>query len=448
MKQQTAIALCTLFLFSTPSVAEEPLLPMGLGNNTEKFSTEEDSYSWKENLPFELNGFTETRIGKRLHDDETQKNTSIGEARLHLEANKDWDNLTANITGDLLYDPVLSRHSNDLNSADGWIDLRTANITFSPTDFSDVKLGRQITTWGTGDLIFINDLFSKDWNSFFIGRDDEYLKAPTDAVKVALFGDVANLDIVYTPKFNSDRFIDGYRLSYYNGNTKAIDGRNNPVITDERLKWFKEDEISMRLNKLIKGYETSLYYYNGYWKNPVGQSGSVYTFPELTSYGASIRGSVAGGIANAEVGYYDSRSDDKGDDPLIRNSEFRFLVGFERELMPELNGSVQYYLEHMIDHSNYIKNLPAGAFPKDQNRHLITVRLTKLLMNQNLKLSFFNFYSPSDNDGYMRPKINYKIDDSWTFESGGNIFYGDKKETFFGQFKDNSNVYASLRYGF
>ncbi len=62
-----------------------------------------------------------------------------------------------------------------------------------------ITLGRQILTWGTGDLVFINDLFPKDWVSFFIGRDVEYLKAPSDALKVSAFSSWANLDLVYTP---------------------------------------------------------------------------------------------------------------------------------------------------------------------------------------------------------------------------------------------------------
>jgi hypothetical protein len=35
-----------------------------------------------------------------------------------------------------------------------------------------------------------------------VGRDNEYLKAPFDAIKVSLFGKWANLDIVYTPQFD------------------------------------------------------------------------------------------------------------------------------------------------------------------------------------------------------------------------------------------------------
>ena len=83
-----------------------------------------------------------------------------------------------------------------------------------------------------------------------------------------------------------------------------------------------------------------------------------------------------------------------------------------------------------------------------QNRHLFTLRLTKLLRGQDLKLSLFNFYSPSDKDGYLRLNIAYKIRDSLKAEAGGNIFYGQKDHSFFGQFKDNSNIFTALHYDF
>ncbi len=44
---------------------------------------------------------------------------------------------------------------------------------------------------------------------------------------------------------------------------------------------------------------------------------------------------------------------------------------------------------------------------RDHFRHLTTVRLTKLLMNQNLWLSLFTYYSPSDKDAHLRPNVNY-----------------------------------------
>ena len=63
-----------------------------------------------------------------------------------------------------------------------------------------------------------------------------------------------------------------------------------------------------------------------------------------------------------------------------------------------------------------------------------------------MTLRWFNFYSPSDDDGYMRVKASYSPVDSWSVSAGLNWFYGDQQDTFFAQFKDATNVYASYRY--
>ena len=102
----------------------------------------------------------------------------------------------------------------------------------------------------------------------------------------------------------------------------------------------------------------------------------------------------------------------------------------------------------MMDYGDYRRNLPAGTRRADKDRHVLTLRLTKLLMSQNLKLSLFTFYSPTDKDAYLRPNINYKLTDHWTVEVGGNVFFGEDRRTFFGQFAANTNVYLGARYSF
>jgi len=261
-------------------------------------------------------------------------------------------------------------------------------LRFSPVESLDAKIGRQVLTWGTGDLLFLNDLFPKDWNSFFLGRDEEYLKAPSDAVKISLYGDPVNLDVVYTPRFDADRFIDGERVSYWNTGLGRRAGQDAPVRDDERDDWFDEDEIALRLFRNLKGYEVAVYGYRGYWKSPGGMdpvTGQA-TFPDLSVYGASVRGTVGSGIGNAEVGYYDSEDDGSGADAFVRNSEFRFLVGYEQELARDFTAAVQHYLELMMDYGAYRRSLPSGVPSADENRHVLTLRLTKLLMSQNLRL--------------------------------------------------------------
>ena len=401
----------------------------------------------------DLTGFWEIRGGLRTQHDPHEKSASLGETRLHLDAQKHWSGITLKAVADLLYDPVAGHHSIDLNTGQGWLDLRQANVALSPLDFMDVKLGRQILTWGTGDLLFINDLFPKDWQAFLIGRDLEYLKAPSDALKMSFFSDLANLDVVFTPQFDADRFVRGGRLSYWANTLARGAGRDAIVLTEKPDKWFRDHEWAARLSKNVEGYELAVYGYWGYWKSPGGMnvaSGRA-TFPRLSVYGASARGQVGRGIGNIEGAYYDSRKDRRGDDPYVNNSELRLLIGYERDL-PEIahdfKMAVQYYLELMMNRGAFMRALPAGWGPRDRGRHVVTVRLTKLLMNQNLTLSLFAYYSPSDYDAYLRPKIRYKVDDHWTIEAGANVFFGVHDHTFFAQFERNTNVYVSVRRGF
>ena len=140
--------------------------------------------------------------------------------------------------------------------------------------------------------------------------------------------------------------------------------------------------------------------------------------------------------------------DQNGNNPLIKNSEFRSLIGYEQEIAHDFTLGFQYYLEYMMDYHAYVRTFPNGSIKVDKDRHVITLRLTKLLMNQNLTLSLFSYYSPSDQDVYLRPRLHYKIDDHWSVVAGGNIFFGEEEYTFFGQLENNSNLYMGLRYSF
>jgi len=386
----------------------------------------------------DVHGFYEIRSGYRTRKDKYEKDISIMETRLQIDLSSYLDWADFKVKGDIIGDLVEEQVD---------FDLREAYIFTSPYDFMDLKVGRQILTWGTGDLVFINDLFPKDWQSFFIGRDVEYLKAPSDAAKISLFSDWANLDIVYTPQFDPDRFISGERISYWNSNLGRLAGQDAIQHTNKPNRWFRDSEIAARLYKNINNYEFALYGYSGYWKSPGGQNAAATQaiYPDLNVYGASVRGAFGKGIGNLEAGFYESADDESGKDPLINNSEMRYLVGYTQEIGKDFTAGVQYYIEQMLHYSQYKRNLTSGP-ARDRNRDVMTLRLTKLILNQNLRCSLFTYYSPSDKDVYMRPNINYKVSDDLAVEAGANIFFGDYPHTFFGQFQNNTNIYMAVRY--
>jgi len=393
-----------------------------------------------DNYQTDFSSFIEVRNGWRTDRNQDEKNASIAEARLQLD-------LSTDLTWAIL--KLKSDFVGDLVEEETRAELRDFSISFSPLDFVDIRAGRQIITWGTGDLLFINDLFAKDWESFFIGRDTEYLKAPSDALKTSIFWEAVNLDLVYVPVFNGSKFIDGTRISYWNNLSGTIGDRTNTLRDEERNRFGNDSEFAARLSKNIDSIELAFYLYSGFWKTPEGINPTTFDliYPRLTVYGLSVRAPVLGGIGNIETGYYDSRQDSAGNNPFIRNSEVRLLAGFEHELATDFTGAFQYYLEWKQDYDQYEQNF-TGVKAADEYRHLFTVRLTRLLMNQNLTFSLFTYYSPSDHDAYLRPKASYNISDHWKVEAGGNIFIGRDDQTFFGQFEDNTNIYASLRWSY
>ena len=395
---------------------------------------------------FSLTGSLDMRAGVRTQKDKNEDQGSIAETRFQFNSEISREQIEFRLSSDFVYDAIAGPQKIDLDGGDGFLDLREASLLFQPKSFMDIKMGRQILTWGTGDLVFINDLFPKDFQSFFIGRDVKYLKAPSDAVKLTIFSRIANLDLVYTPRFNADRFIDGSRLSFFNPILGDLSGGDKVMAVDKP----GDDEIALRLYRNIHGYELSLYVYRGFWKSPAGvdQLLNKSIFPELAVYGGSIRGVLGEGIANLELGYYDSLDDPAGDKVAVRNSEARLLLGYERELIKELNMGVQYYLEHRLDHNAYLKTLSSRQLLMDEMRHVLSIRLTQLFKMQDIRLSLFAFYSPSDHDAYLRPKASYLLNDAWTVEVGGNWFLGETKQSFFSQFQNNSNIYLGIHYGF
>ncbi len=183
------------------------------------------------------------------------------------------------------------------------VDLREASYTFGISERTDVKLGQQILTWGTGDLLFLNDLFAKDWQSFFAGRDTEYLKAPMAAAKASYYGESASLELVWIPVFTSDRYINGERFSWFSPrageNVAAPSGR---VKAEDPANSFANGEFAARIAGSIDSTEWALYGYRGFQKQPnaLDINGQP-EFSRLDVVGASVRGTLGTGLANAEV---------------------------------------------------------------------------------------------------------------------------------------------------
>jgi len=384
-------------------------------------------------------GFVEAGLGTRFQSDPliASRNT-LEELRWRVESEWNPGKLTLVLKADAGYDGISGSFETDIR------DLSTA---FTIGQSVDVKLGRQVQTWGTGDLVFLNDLFPKDWVSFFAGRQDEYLKAPGNSIRLTRFSSALNIDFVWTPKFEPDNYLTGERFSFFSPFEGGNVAPEPPLSAIEPGNSFLNSEFALRLFRNVKGREYAFYAYRGFFKTPTALTASLQpTFAPMTSLGASLRQPLGRGLFNAEASWYISNDDRDGNNPLIPNSQVRLLAGYEWEAKPNFTVGLQYYLEATLDYQALIENSAFPEFEPDEYRHLLTNRLTYRRGRDKHIWSLFTFFSPSDKDVFLRPVYNYRHNDQWSVTGGANIFGGDESHTFFSQLEDASNVYLRLRF--
>ncbi len=360
--------------------------------------------------------------------------------RLELSSDSGKRNLSFMFKGDVFHDAVA-------NKLDGVV--REAYLDYSRGRL-DLRVGRQIVTWGVGDLLFINDVFPKDWNAFFSGRPLEYLKLGVDGAKIDLSTSALHAELVMVPFFQPDNLPNPQRFFHFDPFASIYNRTlQEPPTT------VSNTEFALRLYRSLLGSDVSVYAYRGYWRQPsfrpdqLPQPTALHgLYPRLAVYGASAQKSVGAGLVSIEGGYYDSLDDRRGADPAIPNSQFRFLAGYQRQLASDFTVGAQYYTEVMTDYAAYKVTLPSGLPLQNRTRHLLTLRLTKFLKYQTWKLSWFSFYSPSDQDALLIPEVWHAFTDRLSLTLGANIFEGRYPTTFLGQFRRNDNVYATIRYDF
>ena len=388
--------------------------------------------------PLNYSGFLDARYGTRFKQTDLFDNqATLAEFRLQSKVKFETQGVKFILKADLLHDAVLDESK---------VDWREAYVELPSSEFAQIRVGRQNILWGLGDLLVVNDLFPKDYSGLYSGRDAEaeYMVKPSDAIRTSFFIADSALDIVFS-RFEPSDIPHGEKLSYYNPFLGTVVGEDNPL----NIKENSSNVWMIRWNKQLFNQEIAFYHNRSYWQTPEGidlHTGQAY-HPELNTYGASSRGELGVGIYSAELAYFDSVEDADGDNYLVRNSEYRYILAYEFELAADLNMSMQWYHETHLQYAQYLASLPEGMLAKDEHYNLLTLRLNQMLLSQKMTLSFFAFYSPSQNDSYVRLNMFHKFDDQWTVNVGANIFNGPQTAQF-GQLKENSNYFASIRYSF
>jgi hypothetical protein len=396
-----------------------------------------------------LHGFLQTNYSVRVTDDNPQGakqgNLILGEERIQLKGSlyPSKSKIGAFVKSDFYHDWVEEDWAFDFR--EGYLDLKE--------DKFGLRIGREIITWGIGDLLFINDVFPKDWEAFYSGRPLEYLKIKVDSLKLDVYSDIVSAEVVFMPFFEPDDLPSAGRFHFFDPYPNI---QNRELEKpDSAFERFSNMEYALRLYRYIGDFDVSVYAYKGFFRSPGMKADNFNSpstvsnfYPELAVYGLSTQKSALAGVVSAEYGYYDSLDDKSSKDPGINNSQSRFLIGYQKAFPEDFTVGIQYYGELMHQYRQYEDNLPPAFAKRSELHQYITLRLTKLFKYQTLKLSLFTFYSPDEEDFFIIPEISYNITDNLLGILGMNIFAGDENNTTFGQHKKDTNIYLTVKYNF
>jgi hypothetical protein len=124
--------------------------------------------------------------------------------------------------------------------------------------------------------------------AFFSGRSMEYLKIGVDSVKLGIYPNLASLELVVIPKFKPNNYPSSKIFWMYDP---------MPEITNRETKSPDNIEIAVRAYRDIKGFDVSIYFYRGFFRQPSMVPGTftmpsklTLFYPEFSEYGAEPSG--------------------------------------------------------------------------------------------------------------------------------------------------------------
>lgn len=450
MKFKIFLISC-LFIFSINAFSEE-----------DDFA-EESAESIQDTL--NLSGFVDFEQGGRTsgagpaYSGVDSRDYVLANRRLRLKSEKSFDEGSVYFKIDFNHDGIKDEFS---------FDIREARFQYSIGKSTDISIGRQVSTWGVGDLVFINDLFPKNWVAHFSGREFDMIKDPSDTLRVTHYMGTWTFDLVVTPEFTADTTPTGCKYEVFDPNQGVVVLNEQACLGTSVLqrnsKSFSETELALSFKKKMGNHEFTLYGYKGFYKSPKGLqagtlpgggAGLLPYYPKLEVYGASYEGQLGPGILSFETGYYNSKEDSKGTQFLIENSMLKYLVGYRMDVSKSLSFGLQWYEEMMIDYSNYEQSFlvanPAGhEYRLEKQRDTFTLRLGFKAMQETLMINWFSYFRPQDKDSFHKLEIIKRVSDQLQISTGANIFTGDSnyQDRSFGMLKDADNVFVHFKYIF
>ncbi len=333
----------------------------------------------------------------------------------------------------------------------------------------DFRIGKQQVVWGKTDGYFINDIVNPLDLSLFLLQDFDDIRMGTTIFNAKFHHGNHSLEILVIPEFKPLQVNFSGNWAFARPDTMLIPPPvwsstglpiQAPMVYHDDVApgiSLKNNEYGLKFNTFFWGTDLSVMYLKIREDQPV-----YYTIPEfytlydarinlyprhpwMTFYGLNFAKPAGLFVFRGEGGYYPERYYSTQDftkinDGLIIGKPFvQAMIGVDYQLTGEIDISAQAIQERILDYEEGIIT--------DEVNSIASLLLRGSFANETILPMWLTLYNISNESYLSRLAVDWKYSDSFTITIGTDILGGDK-ETIFGQFGKNDNVYLKLVYGF
>ncbi len=343
-----------------------------------------------------------------------------------------------------------------LNNADSLeFRMREIYVDMYFKDF-DLRIGKQQVVWGKADGVFITDIVSPLNLTEFLLPDFDEIRTGIIAAKFDYYIGNGTFEAIFIPQFTPTVRPPSGSIWYIEPDFPApptfdwSKSTINPSLENSEF-FLKYSAMTSKIDFDIMGGYT--------WDdNPAMHvqkefdmsSGSpvltgLTITPQhhrLTVAGGSFSTEIKGFIFRGEGAYYNGKyfqtEDPMAADALIQKDYLNYVFGLDFSIGGvKLSG--QFIQKYILDHHD--------KMVENKTNNTATALARYDALRETLHFELFSYIGLSKGDALIRPKITYDFDDSFSILLGSNIFVGDRNGQF-GQYQDNSMVYAKIKYNF
>ncbi len=298
-----------------------------------------------------------------------------------------------------------------------------------------LTLGKQQIVWGKADGLKVLDVVNpQDWREFILD-DINDSRIPLWAVNAEIPVGDNNLQLIAILEQQYHERAEAGESYFFTSSQFVPTPPSGVPVTIEATKKPKHDiknaDLGLQLSGFSSGWDYSVNYLYHYDDNAalLRNLKNTLSGPSVTIQSEHKRSHLIGSaLSNAfgdltlrtEVGYsvdrFYSTNKTSDNDGVVKTDEFAYVFGLDWFGVSDTFISTQFFQSYLTQHKT--------GMLRDRTNTTVSILLEQDYFNDTLKSRVLWLHSLDNEDGLVRPKISYQLNDMTTFWLGADIFYG------------------------